>query len=128
MAGGGIQGGITHGTTDELGMLADEDPHYVTDIHATILTQLGVDLHTMEVPGRKWLVLGGMMELGAAEDHEHASLGQDLVCGDWTQLITVGTLGEKIAHGAMRAGWSPDATLCCSNNAEAAQALRDLAK
>jgi len=80
----------------------------------------------MEVPGRKWLVLGGMMELGTAEDHEHVSLGEDVACGDWTQLITVGKLGERIAHGAMRAGWSADATLCCSNNVEAAQALRDL--
>ena len=55
MAGGGIKGGITHGTTDELGMLADENPHYVTDIHATVLTQLGLDPHAMEIPGRKRL-------------------------------------------------------------------------
>src|SRR4029077_12202672 len=39
LAGGGIKGGVTHGATDELGFYAVEDPHYVTDIHATVLHQ-----------------------------------------------------------------------------------------
>ena len=43
MAGGGIKGGIAHGATDELGFHAVEDRHYVTDIHATVLHQLGLD-------------------------------------------------------------------------------------
>jgi hypothetical protein len=53
LAGGGIKGGVTHGATDELGFYATEDPHYVTDIHATVLHQLGLDSHRLEVPGRK---------------------------------------------------------------------------
>jgi hypothetical protein len=55
MAGGGIKGGIVHGTTDEIGFHAVEDRHYVTDIHATIVHQLGLDPHTLEIPGRKRL-------------------------------------------------------------------------
>ncbi len=55
MAGGGIKGGIVHGATDEIGFHAVEDRHYVTDIHATILHQLGLDSRRMEVPGRKRL-------------------------------------------------------------------------
>ncbi|MDA7525199.1 DUF1501 domain-containing protein [Verrucomicrobia bacterium] len=55
MAGGGIQGGLTHGATDELGFHAIEHPHYVTDVHATLLHQLGLDAHRMEVPGHKRL-------------------------------------------------------------------------
>lgn len=55
MAGGGIKGGITHGATDELGFHAVENRHYVTDIHATILHQLGLDSRKLEVPGRKRL-------------------------------------------------------------------------
>ncbi|MGY8767384.1 MAG: DUF1501 domain-containing protein [Pirellulales bacterium] len=55
MAGGGIKGGIAHGKTDELGFHAVENRHYVTDIHATILHQLGLDPHQMVVPGRKRL-------------------------------------------------------------------------
>lgn len=53
LAGGGIKGGVTHGATDELGFYAVEHPHYVTDIHATVLQQLGLDSHRLEVPGRK---------------------------------------------------------------------------
>jgi hypothetical protein len=57
LAGGGIKGGVTHGVTDELGFHAVEDRHYVTDIHATALHQLGLDSHKLEVPGRKRLEL-----------------------------------------------------------------------
>ena len=55
MAGGGIKGGVAHGATDEIGFHAVEHPHYVTDVHATILTQLGLDRHKMEIPGHKRL-------------------------------------------------------------------------
>ena len=55
MAGGGIKGGIVHGATDELGILASENRHYVTDIHATVMHQLGLDSRKLEVPGRKRL-------------------------------------------------------------------------
>jgi hypothetical protein len=55
MAGGGIKGGTIHGATDDIGFHAVESPHYVTDIHATILHQLGLDSRRLEVPGRKRL-------------------------------------------------------------------------
>ena len=55
MAGGGIRGGVAHGRTDELGYHAVEDRHYVTDIHATLLHQLGLDPREMTLPGRKRL-------------------------------------------------------------------------
>lgn len=55
MAGGGIKGGTVHGVTDEIGFHAIENRHYVTDIHATILHQLGLDARRMEIPGRKRL-------------------------------------------------------------------------
>ena len=55
MAGGGLRGGVAHGATDELGFHAVEDRHYVTDIHATLLHQLGLDPRAMEVPGQKRL-------------------------------------------------------------------------
>lgn len=43
MAGGGVKGGQTIGTTDELGLRAVEEPHHVHDIHASILYLLGLD-------------------------------------------------------------------------------------
>jgi len=53
MAGGGVKGGVTHGATDELGFHAIENRHYVTDLHATVLHQMGLDARRLEVPGRK---------------------------------------------------------------------------
>jgi hypothetical protein len=55
MAGGGLRGGIAHGSTDEIGFHAVDHPHYVTDIHATILHQLGLDSRKLELPARKRL-------------------------------------------------------------------------
>lgn len=57
LAGGGIKGGVVHGATDEIGFHAVEHRHYVTDLHATVLSQLGLDSHRLEVPGHKRLEL-----------------------------------------------------------------------
>jgi arylsulfatase A-like enzyme len=55
MAGGGLKRGVVHGATDELGFHAVEHPHYVTDVHATLLTLMGLSPHKLEVPGHKRL-------------------------------------------------------------------------
>ncbi len=55
MAGGGLKGGVVHGSTDELGFHAVEDPHYVTDVHATINHLMGINPRKLEVPGHKRL-------------------------------------------------------------------------
>ncbi len=55
MAGGGVKQGFAYGATDELGFHATEGRHYVTDLHATILHQLGLDPRKLEVPSRKRL-------------------------------------------------------------------------
>jgi len=55
LAGAGIKGGVQHGASDELGLFAAEHPHYVTDIHATVLHLLGLDSHRLDIPGRKRL-------------------------------------------------------------------------
>ncbi len=43
MAGGGVQGGLTHGSTDEFGYAPAENPVHMHDLHATILYALGLD-------------------------------------------------------------------------------------
>jgi hypothetical protein len=43
LAGGGIRGGVSVGTTDEIGSAAVEKPFHVKHLHATILTQMGLD-------------------------------------------------------------------------------------
>ena len=54
MAGGGIKGGISHGTTDELGSKAVENRLEVKHLHATILQQMGLD------PNRISYLFGGL--------------------------------------------------------------------
>lgn len=43
LAGGGIKGGTSHGTSDEHGWKAEQDPAYSYDLHATALHLLGLD-------------------------------------------------------------------------------------
>jgi uncharacterized protein (DUF1501 family) len=43
MAGGGVQGGRTIGTTDELGLRAVEQRVHIHDLHASILHLMGLD-------------------------------------------------------------------------------------
>ncbi|MFN7560427.1 MAG: DUF1501 domain-containing protein [Prosthecobacter sp.] len=43
MAGGGIKGGTVHGSTDEFGFAAQENPTSIHDLHATILHLMGIN-------------------------------------------------------------------------------------
>jgi hypothetical protein len=43
LAGGSVKGGVSVGTTDDLGSAAVEKPYHVKHLHATILHQLGID-------------------------------------------------------------------------------------
>jgi hypothetical protein len=43
MAGGGVQGGITYGATDDIGLRAIDKPAHFRDIHTTILHLLGLN-------------------------------------------------------------------------------------
>ena len=43
VAGGGIRGGRTVGSTDDIGLHAVEDRLHVHDLHATFLRLLGID-------------------------------------------------------------------------------------
>ncbi|MCP4505881.1 MAG: DUF1501 domain-containing protein, partial [Fuerstiella sp.] len=42
IAGGGVRGGTSYGTTDDFGHSVVENPVSVHDFHATILNQLGL--------------------------------------------------------------------------------------
>jgi hypothetical protein len=54
LAGGGIKGGVSVGATDELGSAAVQDRFHVKHLHATALTQLGID------PNRLTYFYGGL--------------------------------------------------------------------
>ena len=50
LAGGGVKGGIIEGSTDEVGYKALESPHYISDLQATILQQMGLNHKKMDFP------------------------------------------------------------------------------
>ena len=69
MAGGGIQGGKVIGATDELGFRAVDDKVHAHDLHATVLSLLGLD-HTrltylFEGRERRLTDVGGQNDLAA---------------------------------------------------------------
>ena len=43
LAGGGVKGGMTYGSTDEFGFKVAEHPVTVHDLHATLLHLMGLD-------------------------------------------------------------------------------------
>lgn len=49
MAGGGIKGGVSYGSSDEMGFKALENPTYSYDLHATALHLLGIDHEKLSV-------------------------------------------------------------------------------
>jgi uncharacterized protein (DUF1501 family) len=50
MAGGGIKGGTVHGSTDEFGFAAQDNPVSVHDLHATILHLMGLNHENLTYP------------------------------------------------------------------------------
>jgi hypothetical protein len=54
LAGGGVKGGVSVGTTDELGSAAVTDRLHVRNLHATVLHQMGLD------PNRLTYFYGGL--------------------------------------------------------------------
>jgi hypothetical protein len=48
LAGGGVKGGVVEGATDDVGYRAVENPHYISDLQATILRQVGLDYKKMD--------------------------------------------------------------------------------
>ena len=69
MAGGGIRGGKAIGATDELGFRAVEDKVHVNDLHATMLTLLGLDheklTYLFEGRNRRLTDVGGENDLSS---------------------------------------------------------------
>jgi hypothetical protein len=60
LAGGGVQGGRSIGSTDEIGLRAVDDRQHIRDLHATILRALGLDHErlTFEHDGREERITG----------------------------------------------------------------------
>jgi UDP-N-acetylmuramoyl-tripeptide--D-alanyl-D-alanine ligase len=75
--------------------------------------------------GAKWLVLGGMLELGAREQPEHLALGRFVAEGPWEGVLVVGALGGHIADGAQAAGFAPGRLVRCRDTRGAVSVLAE---
>ncbi|MDZ4197681.1 MAG: UDP-N-acetylmuramoyl-tripeptide--D-alanyl-D-alanine ligase [Kiritimatiellia bacterium] len=78
-----------------------------------------------ETAPRKWLVLGGMGELGAHSDEAHRQLGHRIAEGDWAGLIACGDAAQRLATGAAEAGMDPGRILCARDTGTAADLLAE---
>ena len=69
LAGGGIRGGQIIGATDDFGFRAIEDKVHVHDLHATMLTLLGIDheklTYLFEGRNRRLTDVGGENHIAA---------------------------------------------------------------
>jgi UDP-N-acetylmuramoyl-tripeptide--D-alanyl-D-alanine ligase len=75
--------------------------------------------------GRKWLVLGDMLELGPGAIEAHRDIGRSLADGPWEGLVTVGVLGARMAEGALDAGMPSARVHACGTVPEAAEYLKE---
>jgi UDP-N-acetylmuramoyl-tripeptide--D-alanyl-D-alanine ligase len=78
-------------------------------------------------PGRKWLVLGGMLELGGETARAHEELGRLAAGGPWAGLIAVGDLTKDLAAGARANGMPADRVAACADAEAAARQLNEWA-
>ncbi len=79
----------------------------------------------MDVAGRKWLVLGDMLELGAGGVDAHRAIGRIVAGGVWAGLVTVGELGSWISEGARAAGMPAARVNVCESVAQAVTVLKE---
>ncbi len=73
-------------------------------------------------------VLGDMLELGTGAVEGHRRVGAAAVRHQVAQLLTVGQLSRETVQGAQLAGGVTGGTVCCQNNAEALDVLRNVLK
>jgi UDP-N-acetylmuramoyl-tripeptide--D-alanyl-D-alanine ligase len=86
------------------------------------------------VEGKRWMVLGGMLELGEWEENEHRELGRwialkfteevgDKRRGTLGGLVVVGNHGRLIAEGAIGGGLPEEKIFICSDVHEVSELL-----
>lgn len=82
----------------------------------------------MAAAGKKILVMGDMLELGAAAERAHREIGRAAVECGVDLLIAVGELGALAAAEAVKAGMSGADVVQCADAREAASVLRERAR
>lgn len=82
-------------------LLIDDSYNASPEAMAAALTTL----FDLEVPGKKYAILGQMSELGTAAVDWHERIGRMIIPKTITELVTVGPLATKIGEAAITAGF-----------------------
>jgi UDP-N-acetylmuramoyl-tripeptide--D-alanyl-D-alanine ligase len=82
-------------------------------------------LQDLATQGRKWAVLGDMLELGVRTEEYHRSLGERIRELKLDFLITVGERAHHIAHAAISAGQDQSSIFEFAEASEAGRFLQD---
>ena len=107
--------------SDVAGVLAVNDAYNANPMSMTASV---TTFDALKFPGRKWLVLAGMHELGAAAEAAHAQIGSMIASFQWAGLITIGRLGGVIADAARDAGMDKKLIVKCEDHASAAGIIK----
>ncbi|MCL1790641.1 MAG: UDP-N-acetylmuramoyl-tripeptide--D-alanyl-D-alanine ligase [Peptococcaceae bacterium] len=91
---------------------------------ASMKASLGVLKERTE--GATISVLGDMFELGQLALSQHLVIGALVAFLEIDYLVTLGSLAEQIARGALESGFPADRVFQCHNHEEAAQRTREL--
>ena len=75
---------------------------------------------------RKIAVLGDMLELGEKEIEFHVQAGRQVAESGWDALVTVGTLSQHMAEGALSSGMQAGQIFSFNNSEEAAKEILPL--
>ena len=79
----------------------------------------------MRAQGRKWLVLGDMLELGDYAVQAHTALGTRTATGPWVGMAVVGLHAQTVRAAAVAAGMEEDSVAAFHTVKEAGAWLRE---
>ena len=85
-------------------------------------------LSDYETTGRRFIVAGDMLELGDKARPFHAQMGELVARSRVDYLLTIGRLSNEMSRSAIRAGMGPVRVRGCRTHADAARALKALAR
>lgn len=102
--------------------------HFVNDAYNAHPVSMRAAIEVFQeraVESGKWLVIGGMREIGETEQSAHEALGHYVAQFPWAGVLTVGPRGRWIADGARARGWDFAIQLTpCADAREAAALLK----
>lgn len=85
-------------------------------------------IEKIKIPGKKWAVLGDMLELGLYTKTGHIEVGKKLFENKFDKLITIGEKSIDIANGAKEAGMKKEDIDSFSKNKIAGRFLQEKIK